>query len=506
MKRSPTAPGSSLTTNALAICTNTVYSQRQVAVVESTTSVLISDQYSNTKATGIPGYLPLCRNLDPPPDDSFVLYTINSLGKNDWMVIVYLNASQMHTSALGSQSFLMRQCLLALARIFYGVKRHEKRVLRGGMNLYGGALNMLSSSFRVKESNITIEMVGSVLLLSMIEVDTVLTQSSTPLTCLLQSILPTGKTSWISHILGLEHLFALLQPSKLEGKHSFEYAMLKSCQPVMILGAFFTQKPSIMGDPAWRAAMRDQGRHNTINMTETRTSPSLSFLMDILAELPQLFMHCDECTLSTRTESVKTSPQFVAALCSRVSHLRKTIADWKDEWDSEFRGKMYEILSTNEANSIQILGWITVFYFSSVDVAITFAMYHSVVILVNGIAAALFEAGLWIPFGSECNGFKPCAEFSSEMVLASIRSSIRSICRTVEYNLHTTQSAREHADFYLFFPIHVARRASIQFRQSPETTWLTKAFEIMRLSYPMGIWANMDFGDRFNGLGEGMFG
>ena len=505
-KGSPSAPGPSLSSNALAICTNTMYSHRRVAIMESTTSVFTSDHYGGIETTKVPEYLPICLSPTPPSDESFVLYTINNLGKNDWMVMAYQNISQIHTSTLSPQSFLMGQCLLALAKIFYGVKRQEKGVMREGMNLYSGALNTLSSSFGIRESNVTIETVVSVLLLSMIEVCTILTEISTSLTCVSQSILPTGKTSWMSHILGLERLFALCRPSKLERDFSFEHAMVKSCRPVMILGAFFTRKPSLMGDPAWKAMMRDQGCHDTLNVTERWTSPSLSFLLDTLAKLPQLFTYCDECTLSSRREPAKTSPQFIAALCSRVGHLQKIMRDWKDQWDFNLHDNMYEVLSTNEPERLRISDWKTVFYFSSVDVAITFGMYHSVVILVNSIAAVLIQAGFWISSRSEYDIIKPRVEISSQIVLASIRSSIQNICRTIEYHLHTTHLSQEHADYYLFFPIHVARRASIQLRQSVEATWLTEALEAMRLRYPMGIWAGMDFGDRFNGIGEGMFG
>lgn len=146
----------------------------------------------------------------------------------------------------------MRDCLLALATIFYGVQNNGKRILSKGLRLYVRALSTLRSLLG-KQITISAEIVASVMLLSMCEAR--IPSSSTPELSDkrgLWAITPSSKTSWMAHIRGLESLFTLRGPLKMGDCPALDQALFEASRPVMRLAAFFTQTPSLMSEPAWR--------------------------------------------------------------------------------------------------------------------------------------------------------------------------------------------------------------------------------------------------------------
>lgn len=262
-----------------------------------------------------------------------------------------------------------------------------------------------------------------------------------------------------------------------------------------------------MGKPEWKATMQPQGLDKRLNTSETLTTASdLSFLMGILAEIPTLFLQCDEYVRLQGQNSFLTPPAHVATFCTRIGQLQKELEGWEEQWMCTYADEMYETLPITKVESTQGPAWRTVFHFNSVKLAVTFAMYHSVIILLMSIPAALLQAGLIDRSYSIFNDSDSHIGHPTQSLLAGVQKSIHSICRSIEYHLQFQQRSQMPADFYLFFPIHVARRACVQLRLSPELTWLTDASEAIKINYPMGVWANMDFGDRFSGLEEGLFG
>ncbi len=69
---------------------------------------------------------------------------------------------------------MMNHCLLALAKVFYGLKTHEIRVLQDGMRLYGGGLRMLKDVLDEANSSFTTELLVSVVSLCIGEVCTLM--------------------------------------------------------------------------------------------------------------------------------------------------------------------------------------------------------------------------------------------------------------------------------------------------------------------------------------------
>ncbi|MCJ1471619.1 hypothetical protein MMC13_000259 [Lambiella insularis] len=369
-----------------------------------------------------------------------------------------------------------------MAKVFYGIQHREKRILQDGMCLYGRGLSTLSNVLSKANCIVTTEMVVSVLSL-----------------CVGESIMPSSNSSWTVHILGLERLFALRGPSFAVEGTVLDLVMLETCRPVMILGAFFTRKPSVMGQPEWKALAKPQESDRTTHLFQSSTKEDdMSFLMEILAEIPALFQLCDNCIQTA--EPRQPSSATIGMIWSRAKQLQQELHAWKEKWHSVHLSEVYETLSTTAVNLYQSTAWTTIFYFSSVEVANTFIMYHPVVSLLTSIPTSLLKAGL----GLQCSGPTSC--ISAEQSLPDVKVSVQNICRSIEYYLHFLQASQAPPDFFLFFPLHVARRTAKQLGYSSELAWLDDVYEVARLQFPLGICANKDFGDRFNGSGEGLFG
>ena len=309
------------------------------------------------------------------------------------------------------------------------------------------------------------------------------------------------------HILGLERLFALQGPLNTMNITVLARVLLELCRPVMILAAFFTQRPSLMSEPEWRVTTQPQNPDGSPSLFQTSVAVSdMSFLMEILAELPALFIQCNKCIRLSGAKSSFPPPADVTMIWARVRHLQIELQAWKEKWDENHQSEVYETLPTTTVDSAQIKAWTNVFYFNSVELAVTFTMYHSVIILLTGIPISLLQVGLLGPYFSVSRTLNYYGGSVSQSPLSDVETSIRSICRSIEYYLQFLQPSQAPADFYLFFPIHVAQRASIQLGHSSELAWLAEAQEMMKSRYAIGVWANMVFANRFNGFHEGLFG
>ena len=321
--------------------------------------------------------------------------------------------------------------------------------------------------------------------------------------------MPGTKSSWTTHILGLERLFALRGPWNFANSATLDRALLEICRPVMIVAAFYTQKPSLMSKPEWKAVAQplDLGETSFQN-PQSNAASDLVFLAGFLAALPALYVECEDCI-----EVVKTNPSLpprtrAEVIWSKARQLQQELQAWKENWDDHYcqseicqnwhPGLVLGLtVSINRTTSSPL---------ESVELATTFAIYHSVVILLISIPIRFCQAGLLghttsVPGGSDIQGHS-----RDPRQVFNVKTSILSIYSAARYLLQSTVPSQAPADLVLFFPVHVARRASIQLGLSAELALMSDAFQMMRVKYPMGVCANMDFDDRFSGFQEGLFG
>ena len=96
----------------------------------------------------------------PFRDEMYVLYTVKHLCKGP-LAMIYSNVLLCNPSGQHPYQSMMNHCLLAMAKVFYGLQNRESRVLRDGMCLYGQGLRILREVLSKISHNITMEMVIS---------------------------------------------------------------------------------------------------------------------------------------------------------------------------------------------------------------------------------------------------------------------------------------------------------------------------------------------------------
>lgn len=259
-----------------------------------------------------------------------------------------------------------------------------------------------------------------------------------------------------------------------------------------------------MGQPEWEATSYSSVQGKSNSSPTSLGFPNLDVLLKMLADLSTFF---HECIRVVRLGEASPPPLAdITELWARVRQLQKESRTWREHWDQNYQNGVSATLPITRVKSTHITAWTTSLCFNSVDLAIKFTWYNAVKILLNSIPIYLHKHSI---VDASCPTVRTSDFKISDRTpsfASDTKKSIRSICRSIEYYLHSLDPSEAPPDYYLFFPIHVARRASIQLSFFPELHWLDDASEAMKLKYIKGVWANMDFGDQFSGLREGLFG
>ena len=309
----------------------------------------------------------------------------------------------------------------------------------------------------------------------------------------------------MTHILGLERLFALRGPLKPVDSPMIYRFFQESLRPLLIHSAFFMRRPSIMGRPEWKASSQlpdFEGRTDQVRGPMVIPyHPDMDFLMDVLAVIPALYVQYEECLRLAGTGRLQSLSEGVNAFQAATAQQQERLHIWKENWDEIHEHDMCEIKPTITKDFAPASLWQTAFRFKSDEMAARFTMFHTTVILLNNIPAALLDAGLLQqPTSSE-----PGPDLWRPL-LPETKTSVHNICRSIEHYLQFLRPSQAPADFYLYFPMHIARRACRQSGYPSELAWLEKAFELMKSRFPMGMYVNMNFPDNFSGLRPSLFG
>lgn len=259
-----------------------------------------------------------------------------------------------------------------------------------------------------------------------------------------------------------------------------------------------------MAESSWRVKAKAYNHASEpVSIQEPGVLSDASFLMDVLAQLPALFTHSNQCIQQAFIASSPAVSARVCAIWANIEQLRQHLRAWKVDWDYRTRS---QIISSPPFDASHVSPSKLVIHFRDIKVATTFSLYHSVHLLLNSIVAPLIQASLVSqsfqgPYSSGCLDGS-----LDQQILADDRRSIYSICSSIDCFLQQQLSLQTLPDYYLFFPLHVAKRAAVRQDLTTDIEYLKIKYDSMISKYPMGVWANMDFGNRFNGRGDGLFG
>ena len=314
--------------------------------------------------------------------------------------------------------------------------------------------------------------------------------------------MPSGTSSWMVHILGLERLFASRGPLTLENSSILDRALLEVYRPIMVLGAFFTGTPSLMSKPGWGPTTLHQDSIARPDLFSVSNAESdLHCLLWVLAQLPILFMERDKCLRQVETDD--SLLQFEADLWTEIAQLMQSLQAWRCGWASEHENQEHTVITTSKADGGGKIPWETGFEFENVSIASAFVMYHAVLILLASVPLSLLKAGLCPPSQSFNN--VGGISFDESQLLTAIQTSAISVCRSLGQTLQSLQSSQHQRDVYVFFPIHVVRRIFIHTARTSELEWLDEISEAMLSRTSLRMWATVEISDEFVGFHRGLF-
>ena len=122
-------------------------------------------------ASQCPDHTSISRFASAYRDEVFVLYTMENLCKGP-LGLVYSKSLPFSLFNPRPEQTTMNHCLLALAKIYFGLRTREIAVLQDGLCLYSRGLQMLNDVLDEVDRNITTETIVSVFALSLGEVCT----------------------------------------------------------------------------------------------------------------------------------------------------------------------------------------------------------------------------------------------------------------------------------------------------------------------------------------------
>ena len=170
---------SSLSTSA---ASSTKASSRQLDSAVNNTLTSVFRCWRDSQPMQVFEYVLKSPSPSPFRDEMCVSYTVENLCKGP-LSMMYRNVFPCNTSGPHPHQSMMSLCLLAFAKVYYGLKHRESRVLRDGMRLYGRGLSMLSDVLGKDNFSVTTEIIVSVLSLCMVEVCTLASQIGHPILC-----------------------------------------------------------------------------------------------------------------------------------------------------------------------------------------------------------------------------------------------------------------------------------------------------------------------------------
>jgi hypothetical protein len=202
---------------------------------------------------------------------------------------------------------LFIQAALSFATLFFGAQHHQSGILTEGYAIHGVALKRLNQALSQPERRMHDDVIVSVVLLAMLEL-----------------FMPTGPRNWLKHMLGLEQILALRDPSSLVHASFRTLELYKGVRHMILIASLRNRTPSIFARPQWKAVLR------TALSLET---PEEQDLHDVLADCSVLIAASDE-LFKLQHSSGLAYTQRRKEMQVKADELLVFLGAWKQRWDS----------------------------------------------------------------------------------------------------------------------------------------------------------------------------
>ncbi|KAF1837014.1 hypothetical protein BDW02DRAFT_566428 [Decorospora gaudefroyi] len=191
---------------------------------------------------------------------------------------------------------------LTFATLFFGKKHHQPHILTQGYIHHSAALQHLHRALNNPASITTPDILVSVLTLATLE-----------------SLVPTGPSTYSKHMRGLEQLLQLRDPASLGSCSQRTLALYKGVRHMILFEALRTRTPSVLARPEWKAVLRREACSLEDEME--------SVLHEVLADCTGLMGARDRMLASGRWGEVHR----------KAYDLLTCLTHWKERWDNDPR-------------------------------------------------------------------------------------------------------------------------------------------------------------------------
>ncbi|KAH8732187.1 hypothetical protein GQ44DRAFT_640507 [Phaeosphaeriaceae sp. PMI808] len=309
------------------------------------------------------------------------------------------------------------QTVLSFATIFFGTRQKLPDVTQQGYLVHGTTLQQLNRALSVPNCYMYDEIIVAVTTLAVQE-----------------SLVPTGPTLFMKHMLGLERLLALRDPSVAYSPRTV--SLYKCLRHMLLIAALISGTPTILAKSNWKAMFRRYCK----NEEEVQEQQLYDILADCSVERSRLI---EEQNAGHEDFQIRTND-----MVQRAQGLRERALSWRAEWDA------------NSTNSyIQLPTPLTDIVFPNIAAARKIMLYNITLLYVlSTLKSHLHES-------------RP--ENSREEYRAATHSAVLELCRSMPGPSNGNSHTEMHASPVFHWAIQTANMA-LRDDDSVEGKWLVE--------------------------------
>ena len=200
-----------------------------------------------------------------------------------------------------------KQAALSFAMVYFGTQYKQASITNEGYAIYGEALKQLNHALSDPRCYVQDDISLSVVTLA-----------------LLECLVPTGPSNYLKHMLGLERLLELRDPTSLMECSPRSSQLYKGIRTMILFASLRTRRPSILARSEWKDMLRKMCSHEELQEQD---------LYDALADCTVLLAEQDKWVdgrdLRAKELSCRQHNPHREAL-ALLANLRR----WKARWDS----------------------------------------------------------------------------------------------------------------------------------------------------------------------------
>lgn len=277
------------------------------------------------------------------------------------------------TSTKIEDNSLFIRAALTFGTLLFGSRHRQTPILVEGYSMQGATLKQLNQALSIPGCHHRDDIIHIIILMAILEM-----------------YLPSGPRNWLKHMLGLEKLLGLRDPSLLTYAPPQTLELYKGVRHMVLIAALRNRSPSIFARPSWKAVLRTALSLETVEERE---------LHSVLADCSVLNAASDEVA--------RTLDLYGPVCIERVDSVRKNAVEllvflhsWKERWDHDERNAFTVEDDPEAVTAGAPQAFHTVYRFQDDSVTRMFMLYTTALIGVLEIIEAIEKLQQGLP----CDG------------------------------------------------------------------------------------------------------